>query len=165
MGESVPVGYGRKLPVLLSQCQACVRFRFEDLCTFPPTALGAADYSVLCKQFSTLVVVDVPRLRPETHDAARRWTLFLDSCYENHARLIICTVANDPDDLLDLSGVDAGEGQSLQEASFAVERAVSRMYEMQSKAYLDACGSRGACAPHFSDRANFVDRSASTLEA
>lgn len=96
-----------------------------------------------------MLVANVPRLRPESLDAARRWTLFLDSCYENNVRLIISTVADGPEDLLDLSDADAGEGQSSQEASFAVARGVSRMHEMQSKAYLDVCTQRGVCAPHF----------------
>jgi cell division protein ZapE len=147
--ESVPVGYGRTLPVNLTRCGACARFSFEELCTCPPVALGAADYSVLCKRFSTLVVADVPRLRPESLDAARRWTLFLDSCYENHVRLIISSIADGPEDLLDLSDASAGEGQSSQEASFAVARGVSRMHEMQSGAYLDVCAQLGVCAAHF----------------
>mmetsp|Transcript_112345 Transcript_112345/g.194841 ORF Transcript_112345/g.194841 Transcript_112345/m.194841 type:complete len:520 (-) Transcript_112345:159-1718(-) len=137
----VPVGYGRILPVMQSSCRACARFSFEDLCTYPPTALGSADYAELCKHFHTLVVSSVPRLRPEARDAARRWTLFLDSCYESHIRLILSTAAEDPEDLLNLAqdGEDTNDGQSLQEASFAVARCTSRLHEMQSISYQKAC--------------------------
>jgi cell division protein ZapE len=102
--------------------------------------LGSADYVELCSRFHTVIVSDVPRLRPEMGDAARRWTLFLDSCYENHIRLIMSTVAEGPEDLLDLTAIEKGgtDGQSLQEASFAVSRCTSRLYEMQSQFYLDA---------------------------
>merc|ERR1712048_369627 len=137
----VPVGYGRKLPVLQSECKGCVRFSFRTLCTYPPVALGSADYAELCSSFHTIVVSDVPRLRPESLDAARRWTLFLDSCYENHIRLIMSSAADDPADLLDLTDFDKGDsdGQSLQEASFAVSRCTSRLHEMQSMLYQDSC--------------------------
>jgi len=142
----VCVGYGRKLPVFQSRDERCARFSFAALCPFPPVALGSADYAELASQFRTLVVSDVPRLRPDRADAARRWTLFLDSCYENHIRLIISTPATDPEDLLNLSrGMNDGgdsDGQSLQEASFAVSRCTSRLHEMQSQVYLDAFSSR-----------------------
>jgi predicted ATPase len=140
----VSVGYGRKLLVLQSQDKKCARFSFADLCTFPPVALGSADYAEFCSQFHTVLVSDVPRLRPEVRDAARRWTFFLDSCYENHIRVIMSTVADDPEDLLDLTEIEKGDsdGQSLQEASFAVSRCVSRLYEMQSQFYQDAFQSR-----------------------
>jgi len=136
----VSVGYGRELSVFQSVDERCARFSFADLCTFPKGALGSADYVELCSRFHTVVVSDVPRLRPEAGDAARRWSLFLDSCYENHVRLIMSTAAEDPEDLLDLTAIEKGgtDGQSLQEASFAVSRCTSRLYEMQSQFYLDA---------------------------
>jgi cell division protein ZapE len=139
--ESVPVGYGRSLPVMQSSCQGCVRFDFRDLCTYPPVALGSADYTEICSRFHTLLVSNVPRLRPESADAARRWTLLVDSCYENHIRLILSTAADDPDDLIRLTSGDGdgSDGQSLQEASFAISRCTSRLREMQSKLYQDAC--------------------------
>lgn len=140
----VPVGYGRKLNVLQSMDEKCARFTFADLCTYPPVALGSADYVELCSRFHTVLVSDVPRLRPEARDAARRWTFFLDSCYENHIRVIISTAAENPEDLLNLTEIEKGDsdGQSLREASFAVSRCVSRLYEMQSQFYLDAFKSR-----------------------
>jgi cell division protein ZapE len=140
----VSVGYGRQLRVLQSRDEKCARFSFADLCTYPPVALGSADYVELCSRFHTVLVSDVPRLRPEVLDAARRWTFFLDSCYENHIRVIISTTAANPEDMLDLTEIEKGgsDGQSLQEASFAVSRCVSRLYEMQSQLYLDAFRSR-----------------------
>jgi len=144
----VSVAYGRTLPVLQSRDRQSARFSFTDLCTFPPTALGSADYAEFCATFSTVLVTDIPRLRPESGDAARRWTLFIDSCYENHIRLIMSTVAKDPEDLLDLTAIENGDsdGQSLQEASFAVSRCQSRLHEMQSQAYQEACSVRRRCS-------------------
>jgi len=143
----VPVGYGRTLPVFQSKDRQSVRFTFADLCTCPPVALGSADYAELSTRYNTILVSDVPRLRPESADAARRWTLFIDSCYENHIRLIISTAAKDPADLLDLAAIEKGDsdGQSLQEASFAVTRCQSRLHEMQSQVYQDAFRVRNAC--------------------
>lgn len=138
--SAVSVGYGRALPVLQSEDEGCAWFSFADLCTFPPVALGSADYVELCSRFHTVIVSDVPRLRPDASDSARRWILFLDSCYENHIRLIISTAAEHPEDLLDLTEIEKGDsdGQSLHEASFAVSRCTSRLYEMQSQIYQDA---------------------------
>jgi len=138
--SAVSVGYGRTLPVLQSKDEGCVWFSFADLCTFPPVALGSADYVELCSRFHTVIVSDVPRLRPDASDSARRWILFLDSCYENHIRLIMSTDAAHPEDLLDLTEIQKGDsdGQSLHEASFAVSRCTSRLYEMQSQFYQDA---------------------------
>jgi len=143
----VPVGYGRTLPVFQSKDGQSARFTFTELCTFPPVALGSADYVELSARFNTVLVSDIPRLRPESGDAARRWTLFIDSCYENHIRLIISTTAKDPEDLLDLTAIEKGDsdGQSLQEASFAVTRCQSRLHEMQSQVYQDACIIRMNC--------------------
>lgn len=137
----VSVGYGRTLPVLQSRDGQSAHFSFTDLCTFPPVALGSADYAEFCERFSAVLVSDIPRLRPDSADAARRWTLFIDSCYENHVRLIMSTAAKDPEDLLDLTALEKGDsdGQSLQEASFAVSRCHSRLHEMQSQVYQEAC--------------------------
>lgn len=141
---AVSVGYGRALPVLQSKDEGCACFSFADLCTFPPVALGSADYVELCSRFHTVIVSDVPRLRPDASDSARRWILFLDSCYENHIRLIMSTAAKHPEDLLDLTEIEKGDsdGQSLHEASCAVSRCTSRLYEMQSQIYQDAFRAR-----------------------
>lgn len=138
----VTVGYGRSLPVLQSRCGTCARFSFEDLCA---SALGAGDFAELCGRFSALLVDGVPRLRAGAHSEAQRWIWLLDSCYELRTQLVLTSAADGPTDLVDLHSVaevGAGGGRSLQEVSFAVARASSRLHEMQTMAFQRACTQR-----------------------
>jgi len=138
------VGYGRSLPVLQSPCRSCARFRFDELCA---SALGASDFAKLCERFPALLVADVPRLRAGAHSEAQRWIWLLDCCYERHTRLVVTTVATGPEDIVDLSSVaevGLGGGRSLQEVSFAVARASSRLQEMQTGAFQRASAERRA---------------------
>uniref|UniRef100_A0A7S4T3Q8 AAA+ ATPase domain-containing protein n=1 Tax=Alexandrium monilatum TaxID=311494 RepID=A0A7S4T3Q8_9DINO len=138
----VAVGYGRKLPVVQSRCGTCARFRFEDLCA---SALGACDFAELCGHFPALLVDGVPRLRAGAHSEAQRWIWLLDCCYELRTQLVLTSAADGPADLVDLhsvAAVGAGGGRSLQEVSFAVARANSRLHEMQTMAFQRACAER-----------------------
>jgi len=143
-GESMPVavGYGRSMNALQSPCGSCGRFSFSELCAI---ALGSDDFAALCSHFQVLLISDVPRLRAEQHSEAQRWIWLLDNCYEHHTRLVMTSMAAGPDDLVDLHSVatvGAGGGRSLQEVSFAVARATSRLHEMQTEAFQTACAER-----------------------
>lgn len=139
------LAYGRSVPCLQSSCnKRCAQFTFSELCEKP---LSAADFAVLCSQFETLLVTDVPRLRAGAHSAAQRWIWLLDQCYERHTRLILTSAASGPEDLIDLSSVSysgAGGGRSLREVALAVDRANSRMREMQTTEFQLECMERRA---------------------
>lgn len=136
------IGYGRSLHALQSPCRNCGCFTFEELCSTP---LSSDDFAALCKTFRVLLISGVPRLRGEQHSEAQRWIWLLDNCYEHHTRLVLTSIAASPADLVDLQSVamvGAGGGRSLQEVSFAVARATSRLHEMESESFQKACIAR-----------------------
>ncbi|PIW30821.1 MAG: cell division protein ZapE [Rhodobacterales bacterium CG15_BIG_FIL_POST_REV_8_21_14_020_59_13] len=99
------------------------RFTFEELCARP---LGAADYLALASQFHTLLAGDVPQLKPEKRNEAKRFVTLIDALYEAKTKLIMSAAA-EPDDLY-----PAGDG------AFEFERTASRLMEMRSESYLAA---------------------------
>ncbi len=76
--------------------------------------------------YHTLVLADVPALGPEKRNEAARFVTLIDALYEHKVKLV-CSAAVAPDALY-----PKGDG------SAAFERTVSRLYEMQSDAYLVA---------------------------
>lgn len=97
------------------------RTSFSDLCA---EALGAQDYLALAGAFDTLILDDIPQLGPEKRNEAKRFVTLIDTLYENHVRLI-ASAAVPPSQLY-----REGDG------SFAFERTVSRLMEMQSESWL-----------------------------
>jgi len=96
-------------------------FDFEELCGEP---LGPADYLALARRYRTFIVENIPRLRPENRDRARRFNIFIDTLYEAHGRLVASAEAS-PNELY-----TEGDG------SFEFQRTVSRLNEMQSAEYI-----------------------------
>ena len=99
------------------------RFGFADLCEKP---LGAADYLAIAGLYHTVVLADLPALGPEKRNEALRFVTLIDALYEHKVNLA-CSAAVAPDALY-----PEGDGAK------AFERTVSRLYEMQSDAYLAA---------------------------
>ena len=97
------------------------RFSFDALCGQP---LGAADYLALAQSFHTLLVDRIPRLAPAQRNEARRFTLLIDTLYDEKVKLV-CSAAAAPSELYI-------EGDN----SDAFRRAASRLMEMQSAEYL-----------------------------
>jgi cell division protein ZapE len=97
------------------------RFTFEALCG---DALGAADYLALAHHFHTLLIDRIPQLGPERANEARRFTLLIDTLYDEKVKLI-CSAAVPPQELY-----VEGENEP------AFRRAASRLMEMQSVDYL-----------------------------
>jgi len=98
-------------------------FGFEELCGAP---LGPADYLALCQAFHTVILESIPILGRERRDAARRFTMFIDSLYEAHGNLVASAEA--PPEALYREG-DGG---------FEFRRTTSRLHEMQSAGYVAA---------------------------
>ena len=101
--------------------KGAARFSFDDLCARP---LGAADYLALARTYHTLFIDRIPRLAPEMANEARRFTLLIDTLYDEQVKLV-CSAAAAPDALY-ASGENAD----------AFRRAASRLVEMQGADYL-----------------------------
>ncbi len=101
---------------------SCAWFEFEQLC-MGPRAVG--DYIQLAERFGGLIISSVPVLHEALESAARRFMNLVDELYDSRVRLVLCAETQ----LEDLYSGDA--------LSFEFQRTLSRLYEMQSIAYLD----------------------------
>jgi len=102
------------------------RASFADLCTRP---LAAADYLTIAQRFDAVILDDAPILAPEQRNEARRLIMLVDVLYEAHALLAVSAAA-EPERLYEAQhGAEAREFQ----------RAVSRLTEMRSRAYIEGC--------------------------
>ncbi|MGE0827811.1 MAG: cell division protein ZapE [Hyphomonadaceae bacterium] len=103
------------------QAAGVARFDFDELCR---RALGAADYLELAELFHTLILENVPKLKPTMREEAARFRTLIDALYEAKAKLVMSADAQ-PTELY-----PAGD------QSFEFERTASRLMEMRSQAYL-----------------------------
>jgi len=101
--------------------RGAARFSFEELCARP---LGGADYLAIARDFHTVFIDHIPVLTPEMRNWARRFTLLIDTLYDEGVKLV-CSAAAPPEALL---ADDAGQE--------AFRRTVSRLVEMRGDAYL-----------------------------
>jgi cell division protein ZapE len=97
------------------------RFGFDELCDRP---LAAADYLAIAQHFHTVLIDNIPVMTDNMHNVARRFTLLIDTLYDEGVKLI-CSAAAAPD-MLFTTGINAD----------AFRRTVSRLAEMQSDDYL-----------------------------
>ena len=103
------------------QARGVARFDFADLCEQP---LAAADYLAVAQEFHTLLLDHIPLLTPDMRNAARRFTLLIDTLYDEGVKLV-CSAAAPPDGLY-----PQGYGAD------SFRRTASRLAEMQSDDYL-----------------------------
>ena len=87
------------------------RFTFDALCG---EALGAADYLALAQNFHTLLIDRIPRLGPEQSNEARRFTLLIDTLYDEKVKLV-CSAASPPQELY----TDGDNAQAFRRAGIA----------------------------------------------
>lgn len=99
------------------------RFAFRDLCETP---LGARDYLRLARAYDVLIVDNVPQFGRTDRDAAKRFTLLVDTLYDRRVKLG-ASFAAPLDELACDPSIRAG-----------FERTISRLVEMQSADYLAA---------------------------
>jgi cell division protein ZapE len=111
---------GRHLPVPQA-ARGVARFAFDELCDRP---LAAAEYLAIAQEFHTVLVDHIPVMTDNMHNVARRFTLLIDTLYDEGVKLI-CSAAAPPDQLYP-AGI----------ASDAFRRTASRLAEMQSNDYL-----------------------------
>jgi cell division protein ZapE len=111
---------GRTLPVPRAG-RGAARFSFAELCDRP---LGAADYLAVARHFHTVFLDHIPVMDEAARNPARRFTLLIDTLYDEGVKLV-CSAAAPPDGLY-----PAGSGAE------AFRRTASRLVEMQTEAYL-----------------------------
>ncbi len=111
---------GRKL-VVPQAAKHVARFTFADLCAKP---LAAPDYLALAQAFHTVLIDGIPMMTPDMRNEARRFTLLIDTLYDEGVKLI-CSAAAPPDGLF-----TEGDGAD------SFRRTASRLTEMQSSDYL-----------------------------
>jgi cell division protein ZapE len=112
--------------------RGAARFSFEELCGRP---LGPADYLAIAQDFHTVFVDHIPVLTPEMRNWTRRFTLLIDTLYDEGVKLV-CSAAAPPESLLaDDFGAEP------------FRRTVSRLVEMRSEAYLQSGHGRRAVCP------------------
>lgn len=126
---------GRK--VELSAIHGDIAFTsFNELCAKP---LGPADYMEIAREFSTLIMAEIPKLSAENRNEAKRFIILIDILYEHKVKLI-CT-AEAP--VQELYPEDDGV--------FEFRRTVSRLIEMQSEVYFQSKHISGANISLLSD--------------
>jgi cell division protein ZapE len=96
-------------------------FEFEELCEKPR---GSGDYIEIARAFNTVVISNMPRLREEDSNAARRFVIMVDEFYDRNVKLLISA---------DAPIKELYYGRKLE---FEFQRTVSRLTEMQSHDYL-----------------------------
>ena len=111
---------GRQLPVPQA-ARGVARFDFADLCAQP---LAAADFLAVARAFHILLLDHISLLSPDMRNEARRFTLLIDTLYDEGVKLI-CSAAGPPEALY-----PQGDGAE------AFRRTASRLAEMQSEDYL-----------------------------
>ena len=95
---------------------------FMDWCARP---MGAADFLCIADNFHTVIVVEIPKMGPDSQDKAVRFVTMIDTFYERKVKFV-CSAAANPGGLY-----PEGDG------SFEFQRTVSRLMEMQSPEYLN----------------------------
>jgi cell division protein ZapE len=101
------------------------RFDFQDLCG---SALGAADYEALTRNFDTIIVERVPAMGEERRNEARRFITLVDVLYDAKTKLVL-SAETDATSLY-----RARHGHEARE----FKRTASRLIEMRSEDYLQA---------------------------
>jgi len=97
--------------------RGAARFGFDELCARP---LGPADYLAVAAAFHTVFIDAVPVMDAALKNERRRFTVLVDTLYDNHIRLIATAIAP-------IAGL-APRGSDDQ----AFARTVSRLQEMLS---------------------------------
>ena len=92
---------------------------FAELCQ---RELGPIDFLAIVKEFSTILLANIPEFSAEINDQARRFVTLIDEIYEHNVKLI-CTAAVPAEQL------------AIKDRSFDFKRTRSRLIEMQSEKY------------------------------
>lgn len=111
---------GRMIPLLRSYDDVAW-FDIKALCDGPRSQV---DYIEIAKQYSTIIISDLPQFDSSRDDMARRFINLIDEFYDRHVKVIISS---------EVGIADIYKGTRL---AFEYDRTVSRLLEMQSEEYL-----------------------------
>jgi cell division protein ZapE len=106
--------------VIPRTAHGAARMTFDEICG---RALAAADYLVIARRYDLVMIDRIPQLGPGRRDEARRFTVLIDTLYDEGVKLI-CSAAAAPTLLY------CGDDDD------AFSRTASRLMEMQSRDYL-----------------------------
>lgn len=152
MTEKEYIHQSRRIYIPESTETGIARFDFKDLCDKP---MGAGDYIVICKYYHTIFIKNIPKMSLSQKVQAKRFIILVDTLYENKVKTIFLADSKPEElfshnplllqedtssrEILDALGSKHGHTMfSGQEEIFQFARAVSRLKEMQSDAYLSA---------------------------
>ncbi len=93
------------------------RASFDDLCGQP---LGPGDFLAIAQAVRVLILDNIPILKAENQNEAKRFVTLIDALYESNVRLL-CSADAEPENLY-----EKGKG------AFEFERTASRLNEMRS---------------------------------
>ncbi len=96
-------------------------FDFSAICE---TARSAHDYIEIARQYTTVVISNIPIMDESYDSAAKRFIHLIDALYDHNVKLI-CSAEVEPESLY--------KGKRL---AFAFDRTISRLTEMQTRHYL-----------------------------
>jgi cell division protein ZapE len=105
-------------------CNKTARFNFTDICGQP---LAAMDYAEIIKSFNAIIIANIPILKLENKNEARRLITLIDIIYENRSLLAMSAEA-EPASLY-----QAAHGNEARD----FQRTASRIAEMRTRQYLD----------------------------
>jgi cell division protein ZapE len=105
-------------------CNKTARFNFTDICGQP---LAAMDYAEIIKSFNAIIIANIPILKLENQNEARRLITLIDIIYENRSLLAMSAEA-EPASLY-----QAAHGNEARD----FKRTASRIAEMRTRQYLD----------------------------
>lgn len=99
--REIKVQMGRSLNVEKSWCDesttsSVALFHFEELCDRP---LGAADYMAVAREFSTVLISNIPIFDTANRNQMRRFITLIDILYDAGTQLV-CSAAAAPNDLV-----------------------------------------------------------------
>ncbi|KAI4905384.1 hypothetical protein NFI96_016367 [Prochilodus magdalenae] len=142
---------GREV-TLSRTCGAIADCTFQELCD---RSLGASDYLEIARQFDTVIIRNVPRLKVGLKDQVRRLITLVDIFYDQKVRVVV--LAEAPLHCLFVGGPLSGEEErdrlmldelgltneswkrltlfTAEEEIFAFRRTLSRLTEMQTEKY------------------------------
>lgn len=142
---------GRKIYIPESTENGIARFDFNDLCSKP---MGAGDYNIICNNYHTIFICNIPQMDLKQKTEARRFIILIDTMYESKTKMICSSETkaeklftcdptefqqdNATKELLDFLIIENNSMFTGQEEIFQFARCVSRLKEMQTEEYLAA---------------------------
>lgn len=112
----------------IRRAKGVIWFDFGELCAQPRSQI---DYLEIASHYHTVLLSNVPQLKPTQTDVIRRFTWLVDVFYDQKVKLILSAAA-EPEDLV-MEATEATGPSKMVRTEFI--RTASRLREMQSRDY------------------------------